>query len=175
MLTFIMTLVRALRRRECLFRSWKDPDYLNRINVEQRCLVSQDVAYQIFATCSTFYVPLLVILVLYWKIFQTARKRIHRRRQQRPTASAPAGVARGAGDVDKATSTPTRFLCKRRFRRLKSSKKSSAAEALVSSLVLVEGQSSASVDAADGDDDAGATHEDKVRLPGTLRDDRIMN
>lgn len=35
---------------------------------------------QVFATCSTFYVPLLVILVLYWKIYQTARKRIHRRR-----------------------------------------------------------------------------------------------
>ncbi|XP_046390186.1 5-hydroxytryptamine receptor-like [Ischnura elegans] len=58
---------------------WKDPDYLDRINVHQKCLVSQDVAYQIFATCSTFYVPLLVILVLYWKIFQTARKRIRRR------------------------------------------------------------------------------------------------
>lgn len=25
---------------------WKDPDYLNRIN-EQKCLVSQDVAYQV--------------------------------------------------------------------------------------------------------------------------------
>lgn len=36
--------------------------------------------FQIFATCSTFYVPLLVILFLYWKIYQTARKRIHRRR-----------------------------------------------------------------------------------------------
>jgi 5-hydroxytryptamine receptor 1 len=58
---------------------WKDPGYLDRINLQQRCLVSQDVAYQIFATCSTFYVPLLVILVLYWKIFQTARKRIRHR------------------------------------------------------------------------------------------------
>lgn len=32
-----------------------------------------------FATCCTFYVPLFVILVLYWKIYQTARRRIHRR------------------------------------------------------------------------------------------------
>jgi len=62
---------------------WKDADHLHRINVEQRCLPSQDVAYQIFATCSTFYVPLLVILGLYWKIFQTARSRIQRRRAQR--------------------------------------------------------------------------------------------
>ncbi|XP_049861703.1 5-hydroxytryptamine receptor [Schistocerca gregaria] len=114
---------------------WKDPEYLDRINVQQRCLVSQDVAYQIFATCSTFYVPLLVILVLYWKIFQTARKRIHRRRQQRPLTG--------------------RFLSKRRFRRLRASKKSSAAEALVSSLALVEGQSTASAEAISDDATSG--------------------
>ncbi|XP_052843314.1 5-hydroxytryptamine receptor 2A [Drosophila gunungcola] len=58
---------------------WKDPDYLQRIE-QQKCMVSQDVSYQVFATCCTFYVPLLVILALYWKIYQTARKRIHRRR-----------------------------------------------------------------------------------------------
>ncbi|XP_011164446.1 5-hydroxytryptamine receptor 2A [Solenopsis invicta] len=57
---------------------WKDPDYLNRI-AEGTCLVSQDPAYQIFATCATFYVPLLVILFLYWRIFQAARKRIRKR------------------------------------------------------------------------------------------------
>ncbi|XP_017106759.2 5-hydroxytryptamine receptor 2A [Drosophila bipectinata] len=58
---------------------WKDPDYLQRIE-QQKCMVSQDVSYQVFATCCTFYVPLMVILALYWKIYQTARKRIHRRR-----------------------------------------------------------------------------------------------
>lgn len=26
---------------------WKDPDYLYRINTQQKCLVSQDVAYQV--------------------------------------------------------------------------------------------------------------------------------
>ncbi|SPP73645.1 5-hydroxytryptamine receptor 2A [Drosophila guanche] len=65
---------------------WKDPDYLQRIE-QQKCMVSQDVSYQVFATCCTFYVPLLVILALYWKIYQTARKRIHRRRP-RPVAAA---------------------------------------------------------------------------------------
>ncbi|XP_059477021.1 5-hydroxytryptamine receptor-like [Neocloeon triangulifer] len=64
---------------------WKDPGYLDRINLQQKCLVSQDIGYQIFATCSTFYVPLLVILVLYWKIFQTARKRIRHRVGKAPT------------------------------------------------------------------------------------------
>jgi len=91
---------------------WKDPDYLQRIE-QQKCMVSQDVSYQVgrqkqkplfiqaipvltpsrpcplqvFATCCTFYVPLLVILALYWKIYQTARKRIHRRRP-RPVEAA---------------------------------------------------------------------------------------
>ncbi|KAH8402097.1 hypothetical protein KR009_009741, partial [Drosophila setifemur] len=60
---------------------WKDEEYLKRIE-EQHCTVSQDVAYQIFATCCTFYVPLLVILFLYWKIYIIARKRIQRRAQK---------------------------------------------------------------------------------------------
>ncbi|XP_066587806.1 5-hydroxytryptamine receptor-like [Prorops nasuta] len=57
---------------------WKDPGYLDRI-AEGTCLISQDFAYQVFATCFTFYLPLLVILVLYWRIFQAARKRIRKR------------------------------------------------------------------------------------------------
>ncbi|XP_071044294.1 5-hydroxytryptamine receptor-like [Parasteatoda tepidariorum] len=55
---------------------WKDDNFLFRIEEEKRCLVSQNAAYQIFATCATFYVPLVVILILYWRIFQVARKRI---------------------------------------------------------------------------------------------------
>ncbi|XP_011500824.1 PREDICTED: 5-hydroxytryptamine receptor-like [Ceratosolen solmsi marchali] len=57
---------------------WKDPGYLDRI-ADGKCLVSQDPAYQIFATCATFYLPLLVILFLYWRIFQAARRRIRKR------------------------------------------------------------------------------------------------
>lgn len=57
---------------------WKDPGFNERIDQKQ-CLVSQDIAYQFFATMATFYVPLIVILVLYWRIFQTARKRIRRK------------------------------------------------------------------------------------------------
>lgn len=63
---------------------WKDPGYLDRINLHKRCLVSQDIGYQIFATCATFYVPLLAILILYWKIFQAARRRIHKRALRNP-------------------------------------------------------------------------------------------
>ncbi|KAL9914774.1 5-hydroxytryptamine (serotonin) receptor 1B isoform 1-T12 [Glossina fuscipes fuscipes] len=66
---------------------WKDPEYMDRIE-KQKCMVSQDVAYQIFATCCSFYVPLLVILVLYWKIYKIARKRIKRRTQRLRSAAA---------------------------------------------------------------------------------------
>ncbi|XP_049958043.1 5-hydroxytryptamine receptor-like [Schistocerca serialis cubense] len=68
---------------------WKDPDWDARVSRDRQCLVSQDPGYQIFATASSFYVPLAVILVLYWRIFQTARKRIRRR----VTASAGGGAA----------------------------------------------------------------------------------
>ncbi|KFM72805.1 5-hydroxytryptamine receptor, partial [Stegodyphus mimosarum] len=47
-----------------------------RLLSEKRCLISQDPGYQLFATCATFYVPLVVILLLYWRIFRVAQKRI---------------------------------------------------------------------------------------------------
>lgn len=59
---------------------WKDPEWDKRLE-NYECLVSQDVGYQIFATASSFYVPLLAILFLYWRIFLVARKRIRRRQQ----------------------------------------------------------------------------------------------
>lgn len=58
---------------------WKDPEFNTRIEDEKKCLVSQDLGYQIFATFASFYVPLVLILLLYSRIFQEARKRIRRR------------------------------------------------------------------------------------------------
>lgn len=58
---------------------WKDPGFHARIQEKRQCLISQDIHYQLFATMSTFYVPLIVILVLYWRIFQAARRRIRRK------------------------------------------------------------------------------------------------
>lgn len=122
---------------------WKDPDYLHRINVKKQCLVSQDLGYQIFATSSTFYVPLLVIFVLYWKIFQTARKRIRKRREMRDQ-----NVQKSEKTNNNSSSVSKNFLTKRRFLRMKrcTNKKSSAAEVLLSSLVMTEGQSTTTMD-----------------------------
>ena len=58
---------------------WKDPDFEERVNVDLKCIVSQDISYQIFATMMTFYVPLVIILLLYWRIFMTARTRLRKR------------------------------------------------------------------------------------------------
>ncbi|XP_035227370.1 5-hydroxytryptamine receptor 2A-like, partial [Stegodyphus dumicola] len=58
---------------------WKDPEFYQRLEEEKRCLVSQNVIYQVFATCTSFYIPLIFILLLYWNIFKQARKRIRHR------------------------------------------------------------------------------------------------
>ncbi|XP_038107551.1 5-hydroxytryptamine receptor isoform X4 [Culex quinquefasciatus] len=84
---------------------WKDPEWEARVYQDLQCIVSQDIGYQIFATASSFYVPLLVILFLYWRIFLAARKRI--RRRQQVTASQPnnaiggptANVVGGSGGI----------------------------------------------------------------------------
>lgn len=69
---------------------WKDPDFQHRVQVDRICLVSQDVGYQIFATCATFYVPLILILLLYWRIYQVARRRI----RHKPGSKLPIKMAK---------------------------------------------------------------------------------
>lgn len=57
---------------------WKDSNWHDRLG-NNECLVSQDLGYQIFATLTSFYLPLAVILVLYYRIYQAARKRIRKK------------------------------------------------------------------------------------------------
>ena len=51
---------------------WKDDQYEWRITNDKECLISQDIGYQIFATCLTFYFPLTLTLIFYWKIYQVS-------------------------------------------------------------------------------------------------------
>ncbi|KPI98646.1 PREDICTED: 5-hydroxytryptamine receptor [Papilio xuthus] len=126
---------------------WKDPDYLARITQQQKCLVSQDLAYQIFATCSTFYVPLAVILILYWKIFQTARRRIRRRREPPPPRPTSADGATPSGRP--VQSARDRRFVKKRFLNLKKCNQRTRAETIAAALLLTEGQSTSTVDTLD--------------------------
>ncbi|XP_041102509.1 5-hydroxytryptamine receptor 5A-like [Polyodon spathula] len=43
---------------------------------EEQCQVSQEPSYTIFSTCGAFYVPLCVVLFVYWKIYKAAKFRI---------------------------------------------------------------------------------------------------
>lgn len=80
---------------------WKDPDFSKRVMTEHKCLVSQDVAYQIFATISTFYAPLVLLLALYWRIFQVSRRfhfslslsQVRSARANSPSSSCSATIA----------------------------------------------------------------------------------
>ncbi|CAG2175895.1 unnamed protein product, partial [Oppiella nova] len=58
---------------------WKDSDFDRRIQEEKRCLVSQDISYQIFATMVSFYGPSTLVLILYYRIYLVAKKRIRRK------------------------------------------------------------------------------------------------
>ncbi|XP_006825970.2 5-hydroxytryptamine receptor 1A-like [Saccoglossus kowalevskii] len=44
------------------------------------CQISRDHAYTIFSTFGAFYIPLTVMLIVYWKIYIAARKRIRGKR-----------------------------------------------------------------------------------------------
>lgn len=41
------------------------------------CLVSQNFGYQLYATMCSFYIPLTVMILVYYKIFRAARKIVH--------------------------------------------------------------------------------------------------
>ncbi|XP_019840865.2 5-hydroxytryptamine receptor 5B [Bos indicus] len=45
----------------------------------QRCQVSQEPSYAVFSTCGAFYLPLGVVLFVYWKIYKAAKFRFGRR------------------------------------------------------------------------------------------------
>jgi len=66
---------------------WKDDKYSERIE-NKKCMISQDVGYQIFAISLTFYIPVVLIFALYFKIYQVARKRINKNAKGKTDVSA---------------------------------------------------------------------------------------
>lgn len=48
-----------------------------------QCIISQDLGYTIFSTFGAFWFPLVIILIVYFKIFQIARKRARVRAKAR--------------------------------------------------------------------------------------------
>ncbi|TRY64546.1 hypothetical protein DNTS_022664 [Danionella cerebrum] len=44
------------------------------VNTAGVCLISQDFSYTIYSTAVAFYIPMIVMLFMYYKIFKAARK-----------------------------------------------------------------------------------------------------
>ena len=84
---------------------WRDPDFEDTVNNEKLCIVSQELSYQLFATLTTFYVPLVIILLLYWRIFMTARTRLRKRLAAKAKVALPAAAKKASNAAgDTATS-----------------------------------------------------------------------
>ncbi len=77
----------------------KDDGWMERVLEQKICIVSQDLRYQIFATVLAFYVPLIIVLFLYWKIFQAAKSRIRKHSGMPGTASGSSGNSGQKGGV----------------------------------------------------------------------------
>ncbi|KAK2147925.1 hypothetical protein LSH36_528g01045 [Paralvinella palmiformis] len=77
---------------------WKDQ--YNDPDVTGECLISQDWGYTVYSTVGAFYLPLLVIIIIYMKIFRAARNRIRRKRFK------AAAAANSASNLDPATPKP---------------------------------------------------------------------
>ena len=61
------------------------------------CLISQDWAYTVFSTLGAFYLPMIVMSVIYARVYRTARYRIRKRMFRRPAYGDAADA--GGGDV----------------------------------------------------------------------------
>ena len=69
----------------------RDPD------ISGICLISQDWAYTVFSTLGAFYLPMIVMSVIYARIYRTAQHRIRKRTFRRQAYSDAA--RRGGGDA----------------------------------------------------------------------------
>lgn len=70
MITFVWTLACTISLAPVF--GWKDENFEWRITNDHECLISQDISFQIFATCTTFYFPMVLTLTVYWKIYQVS-------------------------------------------------------------------------------------------------------
>uniref|UniRef100_A0A0K0FUM6 G_PROTEIN_RECEP_F1_2 domain-containing protein n=1 Tax=Strongyloides venezuelensis TaxID=75913 RepID=A0A0K0FUM6_STRVS len=62
---------------------WKDAMSTSRVLEEHVCLISQEISYQVFSTASAFYIPLIAIICIYFRIMKAAKKRFKRERDRK--------------------------------------------------------------------------------------------
>lgn len=84
------------------FAGWKDDGFNDRVTYQHTCLISQQISYQVssppqllqppfqvFSTATAFYIPLIAIICVYWKIMRAAKKRFKRERDRRTVIRPP--------------------------------------------------------------------------------------
>ncbi|WKY01684.1 hypothetical protein Q1695_015581 [Nippostrongylus brasiliensis] len=71
------------------FAGWKDDAFKDRVLRQHVCLISQQISYQVFSTATAFYIPLIAIICVYWKIMRAAKKRFKRERDRRTIIRPP--------------------------------------------------------------------------------------
>lgn len=91
---------------------WRDP--LNNPDDTGECLISQDWGYTIYSTVGAFYIPLVIMLIIYLNVYRAARGRIrkkHFRTQESSTSSSilvkKSSGARGRYKFGSCSTPPT--------------------------------------------------------------------
>jgi hypothetical protein len=79
-----------------------------------KCHLTDNFTYQLFSTLAAFYLPLVVMCIIYWKIFQSAKFRIRKKGFNGPRAKSNKKEAKNNGDIKQLNSlnngTKTTFL-----------------------------------------------------------------
>jgi len=52
---------------------------LSSLHNTQTCHLTDNLTYQLLSTCFAFYLPLVFMCIIYWKIFQSAKFRIRKK------------------------------------------------------------------------------------------------
>uniref|UniRef100_A0A0N5AJK9 G_PROTEIN_RECEP_F1_2 domain-containing protein n=1 Tax=Syphacia muris TaxID=451379 RepID=A0A0N5AJK9_9BILA len=92
---------------------WKDSNFLDRVEKQHVCLVSQQISFQIFSTATAFYIPLCAITFVYYKIMRAAKLRFKRERDRKTIRRLESDqlIAEGPENEHKVSSNITTENC----------------------------------------------------------------
>lgn len=76
------------------------------------CQVSQNIVYQLYATLGAFYIPLLVMIILYYKIYAAAKKVVEAEMKAQP-AKGKSSTMKLIARPKSSSSSPTEIATKR--------------------------------------------------------------
>ncbi|XP_014679417.1 PREDICTED: 5-hydroxytryptamine receptor-like [Priapulus caudatus] len=81
---------------------WRDPETAH---ASDTCLISQDIGYTFFSTFGAFYIPMVVMLSVYYKIYRAAKSRIRKKPGGRAKMQLPPPSTVGAVQTEATTMT----------------------------------------------------------------------